>query len=61
MEKVANTKIRNSLKEHNLKHWKLAQLLGVSESTLVRKLRNELSNEEKAHILEVISHFPTSN
>ncbi len=55
MENVANSNIRNSLKKHNLKHWKLAQLLGISESTLVRKLRNELSKDEKEQILEVIS------
>ena len=39
--KTSNSDIRNLLKAKNIKHWKLADLLGVSETTLVRKLRKE--------------------
>ena len=52
--KTSNSDIRNLLKAKNIKHWKLADLLGVSETTLVRKLRKELSKEEKEEIFNII-------
>lgn len=52
--KPSNSDIRTLLKKHNIKHWKLADLLGVSETTLVRKLRKELSEEEKEKIFNII-------
>ena len=38
------------LKKNNLKQWQLARLLEISEATLVRKLRFELSAEEKGNV-----------
>ena len=52
--KTSNSDIRNLLKTKNIKHWKLADLLGVSETTLVRKLRKELPKEEKEKIINII-------
>lgn len=46
--------IRIEMTKHGLKQWQLANLLGVSESALSRKLRKELSDEEKKQILTVI-------
>ena len=51
---MANLDIRNAIKEAKLKHWQVADLLKISEATLVRKLRKELSNEEKQKIFEVL-------
>lgn len=51
---MANQEIRMELKERHIPQWKLGELLGVSENTIYRKLRNELSVEEKQHILDVI-------
>ena len=51
---MANQEIRMELKERHIQQWKLGELLGVSENTIYRKLRNELSVEEKQHILDVI-------
>lgn len=53
--KKANKEIRESLKRNNIKHWKLADYLNISESTLVRKLRREISLDEKQKILNIIS------
>lgn len=52
--KTSNSDIRNLLKAQKIKHWKLADLLGISETTLVRKLRKELPKEEKEKILNII-------
>lgn len=51
---MANEDIRKALKARNIPQWKLGELLGVSENTIYRKLRNELSTDEKQHILDVI-------
>ena len=37
-----------------LKQWKVAQLLGISESAFCRKMRTELPEDEKHKILTVI-------
>lgn len=52
--KKANSDIRKTLEDNNMCQWKLAELLGISEYTLVRKLRHELSNEEKEQMIKLI-------
>ena len=49
-----NIEIRNELKKRRMFNYELADLLGVSEFTLSRKLRKELPEEEKQRILSVI-------
>ena len=55
-EPTAMTKqeIRTELKERHIPQWKLGDLLGVSENTINRKLRKELTTAEKERILDVI-------
>ena len=50
----SNTKIRSALEESRMRHWELANLLGISESTLVRWLRTELPEEEQKRIISII-------
>ncbi len=50
----ANYKIRSECHKHNVKLWELAEWIGVSESTMTRKLRQELPSEQKDHILSMI-------
>jgi len=50
----ANLEIRKAIREFGLTQWKVADLMGYSEATMLRKLRKELSQEEKAQILEII-------
>lgn len=50
-----NFDIKKAMFESGLKQWELANLLGISESTLCRKLRFELSGEEKVKILKAIA------
>lgn len=54
MEKK-NQEIRKFIKEKNLKQYEVAKMLGIGETTLVRKLRTELKQEEKQQILDTIS------
>ena len=49
-----NLKIRFKLIEKNKKLWWLAKAMGISESTITRKLRDELSEEEQARIVQLI-------
>ena len=51
---MKNQIIREELKRRGLHQWELAKLLSVGESTLTRRLREELSEEETQHILCVI-------
>lgn len=51
-----NMEIRMELLKKNIKYYQLAELLGVSEFTLSRKLRKELPESEKRRILEVIKN-----
>ena len=51
---MSNEDIRRLIKDECIKQWQLAERLGISESTLVRKLRRELSTEEKEIIKKEI-------
>lgn len=51
---MANIEIRNALKKKKLFNYELADMLGITEWTLSRKLRKELPQDEKQKILEVI-------
>lgn len=51
---MENLEIRKKLKEKNVFQWQVAKSMGISEMTLVRKLREELTEEEKQKILSVI-------
>ena len=48
---MANKIIREELKERGVRHWELAHELGVSEQTLVRWLRFELSEDRQLDML----------
>lgn len=51
---LANQEIRDLLKEANVKQWQIADELGISEGNFSRKMRYEVSEEEKKTILEAI-------
>lgn len=54
---MANEDIRRLIKDVCIRHWKLAERLGISETTLVRKLRKELSTNEKEKIKKEIDKY----
>ena len=49
-----NMEIRKKAKTLGVSLWMVAQVMGISEATMTRKLRNELSEEEKQQILKII-------
>ena len=49
-----NYRIKALLQEKGMKHWELAELLGISEGTLTRRFRKELSEEETERIIQLI-------
>lgn len=51
---MTNKKIRMKMIEHDLKQWQLAKLMGKSEATVYRLLRDELPEDEQDRICEVI-------
>ena len=53
----ANKIVRDELKARGVRHWKLAHELGVSEQTLVRWLRFELSEDRQLDMLEKIEEI----
>jgi len=54
---MKNLDIRRKLKEAKIMQWQLADKLGVSEMTLIRKLRYELTEEEKQKIFTIIKEL----
>lgn len=51
---MKNLDIRYKLKESHIFQYELAEAMGISEMTLVKKLRKELSMEEKQKIYNII-------
>ena len=51
---MANQIIRDELREQKVYQWELAKALGISESTMVRKMRTEMSDEETMELLALI-------
>ena len=56
-----NMKIRIKLMEHNKRLWWLARILGTSEATVTRRLRDELPEEEQERICKLIDERAGEN
>ena len=54
---MSNKEIRCALVNHGIKQYALADFLGITETTLSRKLRKELPAEEKERILSAIERL----
>lgn len=51
---MKNQEIRNAVKKSGVRFWRIAEILGIQDSALSRKLRHELPDEEKNQILSII-------
>lgn len=60
MGSKANQDIRDYLYRLGIKHWQLAEELGVHEITVCRWLRYELTNDKKDKILKAIERIKES-
>jgi len=52
--KVMNVDVRLKAVESGVRLWQVAQALGITDGSFSRKLRTELSDEEKTEIFSVI-------
>lgn len=53
----ANQEIRAAAKKMGVKHWQIAEYLGISEPTIMRWLRVPLSPEREKAIMAAISEL----
>ncbi len=51
---MANLEIRTQMRKADVRQWEVADCMGISEFTLTRWLRKELSQEQKAAISKAI-------
>lgn len=54
---MANQIIRDELKARGMRQWQLADALGISEQTMVRRLRFELDEETQLEMLTKIDEL----
>lgn len=54
---MENMDLRRTAKAAKVPLWKIAEVLGISEPTMTRKLRRELPEKEKQQILGIIEHL----
>lgn len=54
---MENIQIRMAAREAHIPLWNIAQMVGISEPTLTRWLRVELSQEKKVRILQAIEQL----
>ena len=58
---MKNQEIREAIKRARVKHWQIAAELGIGESTLVRWLRFDLTEERKNLILSAVEKVSAEN
>ena len=54
---MANEFIREELKEKKVFQWELAYALGISEQTMVRKMRFEMEEDEQLKLIAFINEI----
>lgn len=58
---MKNKLIRDALAKHDYKQWELAEIMGISEFSLSRKMRHELPEEEQKEIVSKIEEYANNN
>ena len=56
-----NQEIRDTLKLYGFTQWDLCKALGIGETTLYRRLRDELSEDQKQEYMKVIEMLISLN
>ena len=57
---MSNESVRREAKKARVALWELADALGISESTITRKLRKELETSEKEKLIATIKSISES-
>lgn len=58
---MKNQDVRQFAKKHGVYLWQIAELLGVSEPTMTRRMRRELNSAEREHVIRAIEHIAEMN
>lgn len=53
----ANQEIRSYMEKHHITMWQLGAKLGRSDNTMIRRLRMELTEQEKAELLTAMAEI----
>ena len=56
---MTNAEIRTELKSAKIPYWRIADKLGVHENTIVRRMRKELSEDDRKKFLAAIDTIKT--
>lgn len=56
-EKMSNKKIRRQIADAGLRHWQIADFIGISPSTLTIWLRHELTGERLARVEAAVAQL----
>lgn len=54
---MTNIEIRSAAKSAGVRHWQIAEAIGIAEETFSRKLRHELPADEQRNIIEIIKEI----
>ena len=54
---MANLEIRSAISNAGLRHWQVADAVGISEATLCVWLRRPLSNEREKRVTDAINQL----
>lgn len=57
---LANQEVRKHARDRGVCLWEVADFLEVSEPTITRKMRRELSDSERAEIISIIDKIAES-
>lgn len=57
----ANIEIREMMHEKRVPVWAVAEVVGVHENTMLRRLRTELPSNEREHILRIVERIAEEN
>lgn len=53
----ANLEFRRAVQQSGTRIWAVAEFLGISDSTMTRMLRRELSAEDKARFMDAVDQL----
>ncbi len=54
---TANKELRTELRMKNIPLWKVAHIVGVHETTLIKWMREELDGERKEMVLKAVAEI----
>ena len=52
---MKNADVRKAIEGAGVRYWQVAKALGIGDTTFSRRLRSEMSKEEKEQIFQAIS------